>query len=65
LFIAAPNAFTFFLGQRQTAPGSVRLYEFDFDGGRGRSYTTALTLPLNNAGSTPGSLVKTALVTGG
>ena len=49
LFIAAPNAFTFFLGQRQTALGTVRLYEFDFDGGRGRSYAAALTLPLNKA----------------
>lgn len=46
LFIAAPNAFTFFLGQRQTALGLVRLYEFDFDGARGRSYAAALTLPL-------------------
>jgi hypothetical protein len=46
LFIAAPNAFTFFLGQRQTILGPVRLYEFDFDGGRDRSYTPALTLPL-------------------
>ncbi|WP_011578848.1 MULTISPECIES: SAVED domain-containing protein [Chelativorans] len=46
LFIAAPNAFTFFLGQRQTVLGSVRLYEFDFDGARDRSYTPALTLPL-------------------
>jgi hypothetical protein len=46
LFIAAPNAFTFFLGQRQTALGSVRLYEFDFDGLRGRSYAGALTLPV-------------------
>lgn len=45
LFIAAPNAFTFFLGQRQTALGSVRLYEFDFDGARMRSYAPALTLP--------------------
>lgn len=45
LFIAAPNAFTFFLGQRQTVLGRVRLYEFDFDGGRGRSYAPALTLP--------------------
>ncbi|GEC56291.1 hypothetical protein ABIF38_009102 [Bradyrhizobium japonicum] len=49
LFIAAPNAFTFFLGQRQTALGSVRLYEFDFDGGRGRSYMAALTLPFSKA----------------
>ncbi len=46
LFIAAPNAFTFFLGQRQLIFGPVRLYEFDFDGGRTRSYTPALTLPL-------------------
>ncbi|MCP1908945.1 hypothetical protein J2R96_001425 [Bradyrhizobium elkanii] len=49
LFIAAPNAFTFFLGQRQTALGHVRLYEFDFDGGRGRSYTAALTIPFAKA----------------
>lgn len=47
LFIAAPNAFTFFLGQRQTALGPVRLYEFDFDGDRGRSYSPAITLPLS------------------
>lgn len=46
LFIAAPNAFTFFLGQRQAALGSVRLYEFDFDGSRGRSYAPALSLPI-------------------
>ena len=46
LFIAAPNAFTFFLGQRQTVLGQVRLYEFDFEGGRGRSYNHALTLPV-------------------
>lgn len=50
LFIAAPNAFTFFLGQRQTALGPVRLYEFDFDGERGRSYQPALTLPLGSSG---------------
>jgi hypothetical protein len=50
-FIAAPNAFTFFLGQRQTALGPVRLYEFDFNGERSRSYTAALTLPLANANS--------------
>jgi hypothetical protein len=48
LFIAGPNAFTFFLGQRQTAVGPIRLYEFDFDGSR-RSYTAALTLPVQNA----------------
>ena len=48
LFVAAPNAFTFFLGQRQTALGMIRLYEFDFDGARERSYTAALSLPLQN-----------------
>ena len=46
LFVAGPNAFTFFLGQRQIAMGRVRLYEFDFEGFRGRSYTPALTLPM-------------------
>lgn len=47
LFLAAPNGFTFLLGQRQAALGAVRLYEFDFDGDRGRSYTPAISLPLN------------------
>jgi hypothetical protein len=45
LFIAAPNAFTFFLGQRQSALGSVHLYEFDFDGQRDRSYRRSIILP--------------------
>lgn len=49
LFIAAPNTFTFFLGQRQTVIGAVRLYEFDFDGGRDRSYASTLTLPVRTA----------------
>jgi hypothetical protein len=46
LFVAAPNAFTFFLGQRQTVLGPVRLYEFDFEGLRGRTYAPALSLPI-------------------
>ncbi|KQQ11821.1 hypothetical protein ASF53_16805 [Methylobacterium sp. Leaf123] len=46
LFVAAPNAFTFFLGQRQPLLGRVCLYEFDFEGGRDRSYAPALTLPI-------------------
>ena len=46
LFIAAPNAFTFFLGQHQPLIGPTRLYEFDFDGGRDRSYAPALLLPV-------------------
>ncbi|WP_085032740.1 SAVED domain-containing protein [Ensifer aridi] len=48
LFVAAPNAFTFFLGQRQRVLGPVRLYEFDFEGAQTRSYTPALTLPLRS-----------------
>jgi hypothetical protein len=46
LFIAAPNSFTFFFGQRRSILGQVRLYEFDFDGARDRSYMPALTLPI-------------------
>lgn len=45
LFIAAPNTFTFFVGQRQVALGPTRLYEFDFEGQRGGSYRPSLTLP--------------------
>lgn len=47
IFVAAPNAFTFFLGQQQPILGRVRLYEFDFEGGRGGSYSASLTLPLS------------------
>lgn len=46
LFIAAPNAFTFFLGQRQAAIGPVSLYEFDFDGRQDRSYRRSIYLPI-------------------
>ena len=46
LFVAAPNSLTFFLGQQQPVLGRVRLYEFDFEGGRGGSYHASLTLPL-------------------
>ena len=46
LFVAAPNALTFFLGQQQPVLGRVRLYEFDFEGGRGGSYSASLTLPV-------------------
>lgn len=45
LFVAAPNAFVFFLGQRRAAMGRVSLYEFDFEGGRDRSYRPSLNLP--------------------
>jgi hypothetical protein len=46
LFVAAPNAATFFLGQRQPLLGRTCLYEFDFDRGRNSSYVPALTLPV-------------------
>jgi len=46
LFIAAPNAFSFFLGQRQVVIGHVNLFEFDFEGGRDSSYKRSLTLPI-------------------
>ena len=46
LFVAAPGGFSFYLGQRQVSVGTVTLYEFDFEGGRGGSYQAALTLPV-------------------
>jgi len=46
IFLAAPNVVTFFLGQQQPALGRIRLYEFDFEGGRGGSYSASLTLPI-------------------
>jgi len=46
LFIAAPNGFTFFLGQRQPGLGRTTLYEFDFEGAQGGGYRPSLSLPL-------------------
>lgn len=46
LFIAGPNVFTFFLGQQQPRLGQITLYEFDFEGFHGGSYTPSLTLPM-------------------
>jgi len=46
LFVAAPNALTFYLGQHQLLIGRVCLYEFDFDGAQTRSYKPSLTLPM-------------------
>ena len=45
LFIAAPGAFSFFLGQRQPSIGRVVLYEYDFEGRHGGSYEKSLALP--------------------
>ena len=46
LFIAAPNTFTFFLGQRQPSMGSITLYEFDFEGQNGGGYAPSIALPI-------------------
>lgn len=46
LFIAAPNAFTFFLGQRQPGLGKTTLYEYDFEGTNGGGYEPSLSLPI-------------------
>lgn len=51
LFIAAPNAFTFFLGQRQPSMGSVTMYEFDFEGQSGGGYVPSIALPIAQAAS--------------
>ena len=44
VFIAGPNAFTFFLGQHQQALGPVSSYEWDFDGQRGGGYSLGLSV---------------------
>jgi hypothetical protein len=44
LFVAAPNGFTFFLGQHQTVIGSTTVYEWDFEGKRSRTYSNGLVL---------------------
>lgn len=46
LFIAAPNAFTFFFGQRQPGLGKATLYEYDFEGTDGGGYKPSLSLPI-------------------
>lgn len=46
MFIAAPNAFTYFLGQRQPSLGKATLYEYDFEGENGATYKASLSLPV-------------------
>jgi len=46
LFVAAPNAFTFFLGQRQPGLGRCTLYEYDFEGANDGGYKPSLSLPI-------------------
>ena len=47
LFVAAPNAFSFFLGQRQPSLGRIKLYEYDFEGLNGGGYRASLSLPIS------------------
>lgn len=44
IFIAGPNAFTFFLGQHQQAIGPCALYEWDFDCQRGGGYACGICI---------------------
>lgn len=50
LFLAAPNAFGFMLGQRRARLGPVTLYEYDFEGNREESYRPSLSLPIELRG---------------
>lgn len=45
LFTAAPNALLYFLGQHRGALGKVQLYEFDFEGEQGGTYSPSIRLP--------------------
>lgn len=45
LFIAAPNGFTFFLGQHCSLISPVTLYEFDFEAGQAASYRSSWSTP--------------------
>ncbi len=46
LFLAGPGGFSFFLGQRHVALGTLTVYEYDFEGARHGSYEPSLTLPV-------------------
>lgn len=46
LFPSMPNALMYFLGQHGAALGTVQLYEFDFEGRRGGSYTPSIKLTI-------------------
>ncbi|MBN8625050.1 MAG: SAVED domain-containing protein, partial [Planctomycetes bacterium] len=45
VFLSAPIAFAFFLGQRSRGWGELTLYEFEFEAGRVGGYLPALKLP--------------------
>jgi hypothetical protein len=44
LFVAAPNGFTFFLGQLARPLGALRLYEYDFGAGMPGAYAPSIDL---------------------
>jgi len=45
LFLAAPNVFTFILGQQSLLlPGNITLYEYDFNSKKLGAYTPTFTL---------------------
>jgi hypothetical protein len=44
LFVAAPNAFMFYLGQHHRELGTVQLYEYNYDLSGGASYATSLLI---------------------
>lgn len=44
LFLAAPNVFTFFLGQLARPLGEIKLYEYDFGSGETGAYTPSVTI---------------------
>jgi len=46
LFIAAPNAFAFFLGQQAKPLGKIILYEFDFEQSKAGTYEPVISLPI-------------------
>jgi len=53
IFLAVPNAFAFFLGQRISRLGRVKLYEYDFEGQHGGSYDLSLELPVTMGARDP------------
>jgi hypothetical protein len=46
LFMAAPNAFAFFLGQQAKPLGKIILYEFDFEQSKTGTYEPVISLPV-------------------
>ncbi len=44
LFFAAPNVFTFMLGQQSLLLKNIIIYEYDFDSGKLGAYTPTITI---------------------